>query len=137
MPYSSSAGSSGIAHLASAYGVPILASDIPDCRELVSEEGLAIEFYQPGNVQSLVNSLASLLESPERQAEMALQNASAALRMSMPEIIRQYVRSFDMQQRVEQLLQLSRARNLPRWMPFRSWYARRSARNLIRPNQAE
>ncbi len=137
MPYSSSAGSSGIAHLASAYGVPILASDIPDCRELVSEEGLAIEFYQPGNVQSLVDSLSSLLESPERQAEMAFQNASAALRMSMPEIIRQYVRSFDMQQRVEQLLQLSRARNLPRWMPFRSWYARRSARNLIRPNQAE
>lgn len=48
MPYTSSAGSSGVAHLACAYGVPIVASDIPDCRQLVDEEGLAIEFYQPG-----------------------------------------------------------------------------------------
>src|SRR6059058_6650590 len=53
MPYSSSAGSSGVAHLACAYGVPIVASDIPDFRQLAEEEGLAINFFEPGNVQSL------------------------------------------------------------------------------------
>jgi glycosyltransferase involved in cell wall biosynthesis len=132
LPYSSSAGSSGIAHLASAYGVPIIASDIPDTRQLVTEEGLAIEFYEPGNVESLAETITSLLANTERLTEMALQNASAALRMSMPEIIRQYIRSFEMQRRVDTLIRLSRARSIPAWVPFRSWYARRSTRNLLR-----
>lgn len=125
MPYSSSAGSSGIAHLASTYGVPILASDIADCRQLVEEEGLAIEFYQPGNAASLADTLLDLLQKPERQVEMALQNVSAALRMSMPEIVRQYMRTFDRERELRTLRSLSRVRNLPRWVPLRSWYARR------------
>jgi glycosyltransferase involved in cell wall biosynthesis len=127
MPYTSSAGSSGIAHLASAYGVPIVASDIADCRQLVAEEGLAIEFYEPANHWSLADKLVALLEDEARMREMALQNASAALRMSMPEVIRQYVRTFDLQQRLNGLKFVSRARKLPRWLPLRSWFARRAA----------
>lgn len=38
---------------------------------------------------------------------MALQNHSAALRMSMPEIIRQYVRTFDLQNRIAALRSVS------------------------------
>jgi glycosyltransferase involved in cell wall biosynthesis len=133
MPYSSSAGSSGIAHLASAYGVPIVASDIADCRQLMTEEGLAIDFYEPGNLQSLADTLVALLQDPERQREMALQNASAALRMSMPEILRQYVRSFDLQHQVGQLKRFSTVRKLPRWFPMRSWLVRKSTRNVVQP----
>jgi len=132
MPYSSSAGSSGIAHLAGAYGLPIVASDIPDCRQLVDEEGLAIEFYQPGNAASLADTLVDLLEKPDRQVEMALQNVSAALRTSMPEIVRQYVRTFDRQHELGMLKSLARIRNLPRWLPLRSWYAQRATRRLRR-----
>jgi glycosyltransferase involved in cell wall biosynthesis len=132
MPYTSSAGSSGIAHLASAYGVPIVASDIADCRQLVAEEGLAIEFYEPGNRENLADTLLALLGDTERLNAMALQNASAALRMSMPEIIRQYVRTFDLQQRLNGLKYVSRARKVPRWLPLRSWLARRVARRLSR-----
>lgn len=132
MPYTSSAGSSGIAHLASAYGLPIVASDIPDCRQLVEEEGMAIEFYQLGNTQSLAETLVMLLENTDRQTEMALQNVSAALRMSMPEIIRQYVRTFDLQQQLDGLKSLSRARKLPRWLPMRSWFARRATSKAFR-----
>jgi len=132
MPYTSSGGSSGIAHLASAYGVPIVASDIADCRQLVAEEGLAIEFYEPGNHESLADKLLALLYDTERMNAMALQNASAALRMSMPEIIRQYVRTFDLQQRLNRLKFVSRARKVPRWLPLRSWLARRVARRVSR-----
>jgi glycosyltransferase involved in cell wall biosynthesis len=132
MPYTSSAGSSGIAHLASAYGVPIVASDITDCRHLAAEEGLAIEFYEPGNQQSLADKLVALLDDPERMTAMALQNASAALRMSMPEIIRQYVRTFDLQQRLNGLKFVSRARRIPRWLPLRAWLARQVARRVSR-----
>jgi glycosyltransferase involved in cell wall biosynthesis len=125
MPYTSSAGSSGIAHLASSYGVPIVASAIPDCRQLAEVEGLAIDFYQPGNVRGLAQTLIALLEDRERQREMALRNVSAALRMSMPQIIRQYIYTFDLQQRLSGLQSASRLRRLPRWLPLRSWLGRR------------
>ncbi len=45
MPYTSSAGSSGVAHLAAQYGVPVIASDIRDFRELAEHEGIAIRFF--------------------------------------------------------------------------------------------
>jgi glycosyltransferase involved in cell wall biosynthesis len=132
MPYTSSAGSSGVAHLACAYGVPIVASDIPDCRQLVDEEGLAIEFYRQGDAQSLGDALLGILENRARQRQMALQNHSAALRMSMPEIIRQYVRTFDLQNRIGTLRTISRVRKLPRWLPMRSWVARRAVHKAAR-----
>lgn len=132
MPYTSSAGSSGIAHLASAYGVPIISSDLPDCRTLVTEEGLAIDFYRSGDVNALATTLIDLLSNPERQVEMALCNFTAALHMSMPEIIQQYVRTFDLQHRIGGLRSVSRVRKLPRWLPMRSWLARRAAGKVFR-----
>lgn len=132
MPYTSSAGSSGIAHLAAAYGVPIIASDIPDFHQLAEEEGLAIEFFTPGNAQALANSLLKLLTSSELQMEMALQNVSAALRMSMPEIILQYLRTFDLRQKIEQLTSASRLRKIPRWLPMRDLIIRLTGRKFLR-----
>jgi glycosyltransferase involved in cell wall biosynthesis len=131
MPYTSSAGSSGVAHLACAYGVPIVASDIPDFRQLVEEEGLAIELYQSGNIQSLAEQLALLLDSPDRQMEMAIQNFSAALRMSMPEIIKQYLGTFRLQQELGALSSASRMRKLPRWFPLRDRLVRSAARKRM------
>jgi glycosyltransferase involved in cell wall biosynthesis len=131
MPYSSSAGSSGVAHLACAYGVPIVASDIPDFRQLAEEEGLAIELYEAGKMNSLANTMIALLENPERQMEMAIQNFSAALRMSMPEIIRQYLRTFNLQQQLGLLASVSKLRRLPRWLPLRPRLARMAARRFL------
>jgi glycosyltransferase involved in cell wall biosynthesis len=131
MPYTSSAGSSGVAHLACAYGVPIIASDIADFRQLAEEEGLAIEFFEPGNVNSLAAKMAALLRNPERQMEMAIQNFSAALRMSMPEVIRQYVQTFRLQQHLGLLTAVSRLRRLPRWIPMRPHLARAASRRLF------
>ncbi len=131
MPYTSSAGSSGIAHLACAYGVPIVASDIPDFHQLADEEGLAIDFVPPGNTQALADHMFTLLESPERQMEMGLQNVSAALRMSMPEIMRQYLRGFQLQRGLVQLTTASRLRRLPRWLPLRDTVLRIMARKTF------
>jgi glycosyltransferase involved in cell wall biosynthesis len=131
MPYTSSAGSSGVAHLACAYGVPIVASDIQDFRQLANEEGLAIQFFETGNVESLANSLIEVLENPERQPEMAIQNFSAALRMSMPEVIRQYLRTFDLQRHMDLLLSVARVRRLPRWFPLRKRMMRAATRRRL------
>jgi glycosyltransferase involved in cell wall biosynthesis len=131
LPYTSSAGSSGIAHLACTYGVPIVASDIPDFRRLADEEGLAIDFFPAGKIAELAGHLIGLLRNRDRQVEMAMQNVSAALRMSMPEIIRQYLRTFELRQELEQMRSLSSLRKIPRWMPMRNLLVRRNARKTL------
>jgi glycosyltransferase involved in cell wall biosynthesis len=132
LPYTSSAGSSGIAHLASTYGVPIISSDIPDCKRLAEEEGLAIDFFPAGDVPQLARHVVDLLQNRNRQVEMSLQNMSAALRMSMPEIIRQYLHTFELRKELADMRSLSLVRKLPRWLPMRDVLVRRSTRKIFR-----
>jgi glycosyltransferase involved in cell wall biosynthesis len=127
MPYSSATGSSGVAHLACEYGVPIISAGIPDFREMAEDEGLAILFYDTGDPQSLAERLITLLRNQELQQEMAEQNFSAALRMTMPQIIRQYLRTFDLHNRAKALEPISRFRRLPGWVPSRSAIFRATA----------
>ncbi|MBI2679076.1 MAG: glycosyltransferase [Candidatus Koribacter versatilis] len=127
MPYTSATGSSGVAHLACEYGVPIVSADIADFREMAGDEGLAIRFYETGAPEGLAGSLLDLLNDPALQREMADQNFSAALRMTMPQIIRQYLRTFDLHQRSKVLEPMSRFRRLPGWVPSRSAIFRAAA----------
>ena len=127
MPYSSATGSSGVAHLAAEYGLPIICADIPDFHEMADDEGLGILFYQTGNEGSLADQVCGLLNSPEMMKEMSEQNFSAALRQTMPQIIRQYLRSFDLHQRQRALQPISRFRRLPGWVPSRSAIFRAAA----------
>jgi glycosyltransferase involved in cell wall biosynthesis len=127
MPYNSATGSSGVAHLACEYGVPIISADIADFREMADDEGLALDFYQTGNAQNMAAKILELLHSPERQREMAEQNFSAALRMTMPQIIRSYLRSFNLHQRAKALEPISRFRRIPSWVPSRSAIFRAAA----------
>lgn len=127
MPYSSATGSSGVAHLAAEYGLPIICADIPDFHEMADDEGLGILFYQTGSEQSLADQICGLLNSPEMMKEMSEQNFSAALRQTMPQIIRQYLRSFDLHQRARALEPISRFRRLPGWVPSRSAIFRAAA----------
>jgi glycosyltransferase involved in cell wall biosynthesis len=127
MPYSSSTGSSGVAHLACAYGVPIVCADIADFRQMQEEEGLGIEFYQPGSQNSLAACLLSLWRSPEKQRALGEQNFCVSLRMGIPRIVHDYVRHFDREQRSKALKPMTRGRRLPAWLPT-SFLLRRSAR---------
>jgi glycosyltransferase involved in cell wall biosynthesis len=127
MPYSSATGSSGVAHLAAEYGLPIICADIPDFHEMAQDEGLAILFYQTGSESSLSDQICGLLKSPEMAKEMSEQNFSAALRQTMPQIMRQYLRSFDLHQRARALEPISRFRRLPGWVPSRSAIFRAAA----------
>jgi glycosyltransferase involved in cell wall biosynthesis len=127
MPYSSATGSSGVAHLACQYGVPIICADIDDFRDMANDEGLAIDFYQRGRPENLAEKIMELVQSPERQYEMAEANFYAALRMTMPQIMRRYLRSFDVHQRAKALEPISRFRRLPAWIPSRSAIFRAAA----------
>jgi len=96
MPYDSATGSSGPAHQACEYGVPIVSADIPDFRVMAADEEMAISFYKIGDAADLADKLVDLLQSPERQREMAEQNFSAAVRMTMPTVVRNYMRWFEL-----------------------------------------
>jgi glycosyltransferase involved in cell wall biosynthesis len=127
MPYNSATGASGVAHIACSYGVPIISADIADFREMAEDENIAIEFYETGNPESLADSLVSVLQNPDLQREMAEQNFSAALRMTMPQIVRQYLRSFSLAQKTKALEPIARFRRLPAWIPSRSTIFRAAA----------
>ena len=131
MPYSSSTGCSGVAHLACAYGVPIVSADLPDFRQMGQDEELAIQFYPPGNAQGLAQCLIDLLQNPEQQQMMATQNFSAGLRMTMPNVVQKYLRHFELQQQVQTLRHISRFRRLPHWMPSKSLLLRLLTRNSL------
>jgi glycosyltransferase involved in cell wall biosynthesis len=103
MPYTSSAGSSGVAHLAAQFGVPVIASDIQDFQELAAQEGFAIEFFKSGNADSLRDKIISALNSPKKLEAMALQNYAAGVAMSMPKVVREYLQSFRRSERVKTL----------------------------------
>jgi glycosyltransferase involved in cell wall biosynthesis len=103
MPYTSSAGSSGVAHLAAQYGVPVIASDIQDFHEVAEHEGIAIRFFRSGNVESLVEELSGALNSPEELQAMAWKSYAAGVAMSMPQVVREYIQSFRQRQRIKVL----------------------------------
>lgn len=127
MPYSSATGSSGVAHLACEYGVPIICADIPDFREMAQDEDLAVAFYETGDSDALADAMISLLQSEDRLREMAEQNFYAALRQTMPQIMRKYLRSFDLHHRTQSLRPIARFRKIPGWVPSRSMLFRAAA----------
>ena len=114
MPYDSSTGSSGPAHQACEYGVPILCADIPDFRNMAVDEDMAVRFYNTGDPKDLAGHLIALLRSAADQYQMAEQNFNAAMRMTMPHIIRNYVRWFELAKHKQRIDQLE-AGILPRW----------------------
>jgi len=127
MPYSSATGSSGVAHLACEYGLPIVCADIPDFRDMCLDEQIAISFFGTGDAHSMAECIVNLLENAQLQREMGEANFSAALRQTMPMIIRQYLRSFDMHHGENILRPISRFRRLPEWVPLRSAIFRATA----------
>ncbi len=97
IPYDSATGSSGPAHQACEYGVPIVCADLPDFRAMVADEDMAVRFYKPGNAEDLAGQLIAILESPELEYEMAAQNFVAGLEMMIGNVVNNYLRWFRLQ----------------------------------------
>jgi glycosyltransferase involved in cell wall biosynthesis len=118
MPYDSATGSSGPAHQACEYSVPMVCADIPDFRTMVADEDMAASFYRTGDSADLADKLAEILESPELQRCMSEQNFSAGVRMTMPSVVRHYLRWFALAERKRAL------RSYVEPESFRSWARR-------------
>jgi glycosyltransferase involved in cell wall biosynthesis len=94
MPYSSSAGSSGVVHLACEHEVPVLASDIPDMRELAAFEGLRLEFFPPDNSQALADGLVRLITDSQLRDEIRAHNRQAVSKLYLTDIVGAYLQTF-------------------------------------------
>lgn len=104
IPYDSATGSSGPAHQACEYGIPIVCADLQDFRAMVDDEDMAVRFYAPGNVADLAQQLIAILESPALECEMAEQNFVAGLEMMIGNVVNNYLRWFKLQ-RSKKMLQ--------------------------------
>lgn len=120
MPYDSATGSSGPAHQACEYGVPIVCADIPDFRVMASDEDMAVSFYKKGDPDDLSQKLIILLESVDLQRQMSEQNFLAGVRMTMPNVVRHYLRWFELAKRKKALGTLIERRRRLRPMRFKA-----------------
>ena len=96
LPYDSATGSSGPAHQACEYGVPIVGADIEDFRDMATDEDMSVRFYKVGDASDLANHLITVLRSPELQRSMGRQNFAAGLEMTIGSVVRNYLRWFEL-----------------------------------------
>ena len=94
LPYDSATGSSGPAHQACEYGVPIVSADLPDFRGMAHDEDMAIRFYERGNADDLADQISAILLSPELEREMAMHNYAAGVEMTITNVVNNYLRWF-------------------------------------------
>ncbi len=96
LPYDSATGSSGPAHQACEYGVPIVCADIADLRGMAVDENMAIRFYKTGDADDLAGHLIAILQSPELQQQMAEHNFATGVGMTMTRVVENYLRWFEL-----------------------------------------
>jgi len=94
LPYSSTAGASGVVYQACQYGLPMVAADIPEIVDITQEEGIAIEFYSQGDRHALASQLIRVLTSDELRRGMCSQNLQAAQKIPMSQVADGYLRLF-------------------------------------------
>ena len=94
LPYLSSGGPSGVAHIAARFALPIVGTNIDDLVRLADEEGLALDTYDPQSSSELAGRLIALARDPARQARMSEQNYGVALNTTMSRIVTSYVAEF-------------------------------------------
>jgi len=99
LPYDSATGSSGPAHQACEFGVPIVCADIDDFKQMVAGEGMAVRFYEKGNPVDLAEQFIAILKSPELQRQMAEHNFAAGVEMTMSSVVKNYLRWFELHRR--------------------------------------
>ena len=96
LPYDSATGSSGPAHQACEFGVPIVSAGIPDFRAMAENEDLAMRFYKVGDAGDLAEQLAAVLRSPKLEHAMAMQNFAAGVEMNITQVVSNYLRWFEL-----------------------------------------
>lgn len=89
LPYHAAPGTSGVFHLACGFGRPVVASDLPEIRELVNDGAAAI-LVPPGDVEALKVALMRVLFDQATAEKMSEQNLAFAQRESWSAVAKAY-----------------------------------------------
>jgi glycosyltransferase involved in cell wall biosynthesis len=122
MPYGSSTGSSGPAHQACEYGVPIVCADIADFRCMANDDEMAILFYDQRSPADMAEKIVHVLGSEDIQRQMSEHNYHAGVQMTMGTVVRNYLRWFQLHQCKRRIHGSSLWNGRRRWL--RSWASR-------------
>ena len=93
-PYTSTTGSSGVLHQAGSYGKAVVMPSLGDLALLVEEEGYSGEFFIPGNVASLTQSLERIIDNDLNRRNIGKVNYAAACSLPMETIAQMYLEEF-------------------------------------------
>lgn len=96
LPYDSATGSSGPAHQACEYGIPIVSADLPEFRAMAIDEDMAIRFYSAGNPLELADQIVTILQCKQLERQMAEHNFAAGTEMTMSTVVGNYLRWFEL-----------------------------------------
>ena len=77
LPYLTATGTSGVFHLACGFGKAIIASDLPELRELIAEGASAI-LVPPGDVKALKDAILSVIDNKELRESLERRNLAFA-----------------------------------------------------------
>jgi glycosyltransferase involved in cell wall biosynthesis len=89
LPYHAAPGTSGVFHLACGYGRPVVASDLPEIRELVHDGASAI-LIPPDDAEALKAALMTVLFDDEVASRMSKQNLEFAQKESWGAVAKAY-----------------------------------------------
>jgi glycosyltransferase involved in cell wall biosynthesis len=95
LPYTASTGSSSVLYQAATWGRAVVASDLKEIHELVSDGDLQVEFFRSGDVIGLCNAIRSLLCSPEKRFQQTSHNFHAVQSTRPGETCRKYLHAFN------------------------------------------
>jgi glycosyltransferase involved in cell wall biosynthesis len=93
LPYFTATGTSGVFHLACGFGRSVVASDLPELRELVAEGASAL-LVPPGDVGALKAAILKALFNEEMAKRMREQNLGFAQRESWSAVAEAYEEAY-------------------------------------------
>ena len=94
LPYKESVWSSGVFTLASTYGIPVIASDLPDFRELV-KEGAGVILFPSGDIQALAKTMELVLGDTELQKNLGEANLEWARKNTFDQVSSNLIKIFE------------------------------------------
>ncbi len=95
VPYTASTGASSVMYQAAGWGRAIAGSNLNEMRWLSMENGLRLEFFENGNVESLRTTIRNLMASPALRLEQVQNNFRVIQNMRIEMTCHRYLQAFN------------------------------------------
>ena len=79
---------------AMAVGLPVIATDIPGTREMISD-GINGRLVPPGNIIALADAIITLIEDPQMREKFSKAGKEAVKQFSIEEIAKAYLQLYE------------------------------------------